>query len=1029
MFELNLRLSVTLHKPNKWRIVFDAAAEFNGASLNSKLYKGEINNVNLIGILIRFRQYPVALCADIFRMFHQVLVRPEDANIFLFYYQPADAAHPQVYRMAVHIFGAICSPAVCAYVLRQSALDAVPDDVKLVLSQVDNHFYVDNWVSSFKTEAEATEAASAVTKALKKGGFKLAEWGSSSKKVLRSLQGQPVSSVNLDLEALATERTLGLSLDFAADTFVVGAKSDVNCSTRRQLWSATASNYDPLGFAAPVLITGRMMLQRACKISPEWDAPLPPEIIKDWTEWTKSLSAINGLRIPRCYVKEDYTAVDLLMFSDASERAYGAIGYLRFEREDGTAHLSFVMARSKVAQLQYLSIPRLELNACLMATRLANTIRKELQFEIRNVILCTDSTTNLRWFNSKDCRFVVYVANRVGEILESYDASHWRYVPTALNPADDISRGIPAGELKPSHRHFHGPAYAQKPFNTWPLFPDLTVPLGSPPDPEIRSTGWTGVITVEPSRIDNLLSSIRPFSSIKKIVVFLLRWVKLYRQRKAAKLEAPTDPAENAASTGDGPVFIVKKDITCKDGVSISEPSAAELHLALVRLIQMDQLRSFKEEFRALNKKKPLESSSLIAKVSPFVDETGRLRVGGRIERAPTSFDTRHPIILPSKSKLTERIVHQVHLSTGHSSPWRTLPEIQREYWIPSPRRVIKRVVSNCSLCRRFSAKSMTPMMAALPASRLKPFQPPFAFTGVDYFGPIEVTLFRRKVKRWGCLFTCMTSRAVHFEMAYGLDADSFIAALQNFIVARGAPKIIHADNGTNFTASQRELGEALQRLDQSKIFSSLAQRGIEWRFNPPAAPHFGGSWERLVQSAKRALERVLHQQRFTDLSLSSALKQVEHLLNSRPLTYVTVDPAAPEPLTPYHILLGRPNPAIPPDVFTPSDLSCRKQWRVAQAVAESFWRRWMTEYLPSLTERRKWLRQDREPRIGDIVLVIDERTPRGQWPLGLVTEVCKGADGIVRSAFVRHRGTELERPAVKLCLLEPEEPEEDASV
>ena len=103
--------------------------------------------------------------------------------------------------------------------------------------------------------------------------------------------------------------------------------------------------------------------------------------------------------------------------------------------------------------------------------------------------------------------------------------------------------------------------------------------------------------------------------------------------------------------------------------------------------------------------------------------------------------------------------------------------------------------------------------------------------------------------------------------MVYGLDADSFIAALQNLIVARGAPKIIHDDNGTNFTASQWELGEALQRLDQSKIFSSLAQRGIEWRFNPPAALHFGGSWERLVQSAKRALERVLYQQRFTDLS------------------------------------------------------------------------------------------------------------------------------------------------------------------
>ena len=272
----------------------------------------------------------------------------------------------------------------------------------------------------------------------------------------------------------------------------------------------------------------------------------------------------------------------------------------------------------------------------------------------------------------------------------------------------------------------------------------------------------------------------------------------------------------------------------------------------------------------------------------------------------------------------------------------------------------------------------------------------------------------------WGCLFTCLTTRAVHLELAYGLDTDSFLCALDNFKACRGTPKIIYSDNGTNFVGAKRELAECLQRLDQSKIQGNLTLQEIEWKFNPPAAPHFGGSWERLFQSAKRALESVMHHQSFTDQSLSTALKQVEHLLNSRPLTYVSVDPTAPEPLTPHHLLLGRANPNIPPEIFEPRDLNRKQRWRVVQAVAEQFWCRWMTEYLPGITERRKWTEENRNLSVGDIVLVIDSATPRGQWPLGLVKEVIAGVDGIVRSAVVRVRGTYLHRPAVKLCVLEP---------
>jgi hypothetical protein len=935
--------------------------------------------------------------------------------------------------MKVHIFGSVCSPAVCAYVLHRAAEDADAEDAPFAVQEVENQFYVDNWITSFNTEEEAIAGAAKLTRALAKGGFELAQWGSSSRSVLASLPGQCISALNVDLDGLPTERTLGMSLDFAADCFVLKATGNVSRSTHREILRATATNFDPLGCLAPVLITAKMILQKVCKAKLGWDDLLDQELSEEWQQWAGSLTAVNDLRIPRCYCPFPHheDATDLIMFSDASERAFGAVGYLRFELPDGNVKVAFVLAKAKVAPVKYVSMPRLELCGCLMSARMASVLLKELRIKIRRVVLFTDSTTNLRWFNSESCRFTPYVANRVGEVLESFDATHWHYVPTLQNPADDLSRGVPASELTADHRFFTGPEFLLDPPTMWLAFPDLQAPLGSAPDPEVKEAppAFAGTTKVSACGIETLLSSLIPWSRVKRTVALVLRWPAKFKERKRRGEGKPEPEVIAVLSSPRTKKFTIKKYVAVAREVEMEEPSPEELATVVSRLVGQAQRTAYALELKALNRKVALDAASPLAKVSPYLDQ-GLLRVGGRIVNAPVPFDVRHPIVLPPKAIVTERIVRAIHIKgKGHTSSWRTLSELQREYWIPAPRRLIRRVVDRCTLCRRFTAKAGSPLMAALPSARLQVFQPPFACTGIDYFGPIEVTLFRRVVKRWGCLFTCLTTRAIHLEMAYALDADAFICAYENFRVARGTPKIIYADNGTNFVGGKNELAEALERLNQSQIYNHLALEGVEWRFNPPAAPPFGGSWERLVGSAKRALERVLHLQSFTDQTLTSALKQVEHLINSRPLTYVSVDPSAPEPLTPYHLLLGRANPSIPPDVFSTADLSCRKRWRIAHAIADQFWRRWMAEYMPDLIERRKWLKRERNLRIGDIVLVIDEKTPRGLWPLGLVTEVFTGADGVVRSASVRHNGTELHRPAVKLCLLEPEpEKEEDAS-
>ena len=291
--------------------------------------------------------------------------------------------------------------------------------------------------------------------------------------------------------------------------------------------------------------------------------------------------------------------------------------------------------------------------------------------------------------------------------------------------------------------------------------------------------------------------------------------------------------------------------------------------------------------------------------------------------------------------------------------------------------------------------------MAGLPRDRLL-VASPFTNVGVDYFGPMEVTHLRRRLKRYGCLFTCLVTRAVHLEVAFSLETDSFLMCLRRFIARRGNPSVIHSDNGTNFVGADRELRDCIKEWNQEKIAKELSQKGIKWVFKPPAAPHMGGIWERLVRSCKIALNVVLQKQVLTDEVLATAMAEVESLVNSRPLTEVSSNVDGLEAITPNYFLLGRASPNLPPGVFLDKEMSSRKRWRQAQVVATHVWKRWVREHLSGQIQRKKWNEDTRNIQVGDLILVVDYTVSRGSWLLGRVVEVFPGTDGVVRSADVK---------------------------
>ena len=307
--------------------------------------------------------------------------------------------------------------------------------------------------------------------------------------------------------------------------------------------------------------------------------------------------------------------------------------------------------------------------------------------------------------------------------------------------------------------------------------------------------------------------------------------------------------------------------------------------------------------------------------------------------------------------------------------------------------------------------------MADLPEERVVPDLPPFTNVGVDYFGPVDMKRGRNIIKRYGVVFTCMTSRAVHLEVAYSLDTDSCISALRRFICRRGQVSHLRSDNGTNFVGAERELREALASLNHDCIERALSKKGIKWSFNPPAGSHHGGTWERMIRMIRKILCAV-HQQTLDDEGFHTMLCEAEAMLNDHPITRLSEDPNDLEALTPNHLLLLKGKPVLPPGPFDKGDVYARRRWKQTQYISDLFWKRWIREYLPLLQERQKWNQEKRSFVPGDLVMVADSTAPRGSWMLGRVLETFPDKRGLVRVVRLKTKTNIIERPITKICLL-----------
>lgn len=981
-------------KPDKLRVVFDCSAKYKGSALNDYLLSGPDLTNSLFGVLCRFRRENVAVMCDVQKMFHRFHVHPEDRDYlrFLWYPEGDTSTDPLEYRMNVHLFGARSSPGCANFGLKYLSR-MYEKDYPQAAPFLRQDFYVDDGVTSVDGVEKAKELIREARELCSQGNLRLHKFISNNRSVLESVpiseRVTDVQEVDLSKEMLPIERTLGVYWNIEVDAFTFQINVQERPNTRRGILSLVASMYDPLGFISPFVLRGKAVLQEMCRRGTDWDEVICEDLRPGWEQWKEDIPNLRDIHLPRCYKPRDFgplTRVELHHFSDASTVGYGVCSYLRFVA-GSRVHCTLIVGKSRVSPTRVVTVPRLELTAAVVAVKLSTKLKQELQMHIDGEHFWCDSQVVLAYINNDAKKFHVFVSNRVQLIREHTDVKQWHYVSTKENPADHASRGLCAGELL-STNWYTGPEFLWKcdPIESHYVEQELMVG-----DPEVRATAFS--MQTESAR--DLLERLCKFSSWAKLTKIVARIQCLARGQTGNKVM-----------------------------------TVEEINQAGLSVIKLVQKETFKEEIQVLNKQGDVPSTSKLFNLNPFIQD-GVVRVGGRLRKSSMSLNEKHPVVLPKSGHMTQLIIAHCHGQIKHQGRGQTLNEIRSQgYWILGGSKLVAEFIRRCVICRRLRRPVEEQKMADLPEDRVEP-SPPFTFCGMDCFGPFVTKHGRKEYKRYGLLFTCLCSRAVHIEVVEDMTTDAFIIALRCFIAIRGTVRQIRSDQGSNFIGADNELKAAMKELDVERVTAYLTEKQCTFIFNAPHSSHAGGVWERQIRSVRNILEATmaLCPGRLDDGSLRCFMYEAMSIVNSRPLSPVNMlDPAAEAPLTPNHLVtMKSSSPLPPPGNFVKEDLYARKRWRRVQFLSEQFWSRWKREYLQNLQQRGKWNVPRRNLRVGDIVLVKDHETPRMEWPLAVVKTAEADDDGLVRRVWVRMgsralgsrlKKLELERPIQKLVLL-----------
>lgn len=954
------------------RSVFNASSPTaSGYSLNDILMKGPVLQDDLFSILVRFRCWTVVFTADIAKMYRQIRIRKEDRRLQCVLWRDSPSEPIRTYELNTVTYGTKPASYLATKCLRKLAeeCDSEYPETAAILRR---DFYMDDVLTGGSSVGEVKERLQELRQVLESGGFPLRKFTSNSEAVLVDLDRELVEGALEIQSGELSVGVLGLRWITSDDGFAFYARfpEQPKSWTKREILSEVSRIFDPLGLLSPITVTLKILLQSLWANQLDWDESLNGDIVERYLEMRNKLSELSSIHIPR-FVGEP-SECEFHIFSDASEKAFGAAVYLRCQKGSEVS-VRLLCAKTRVAPAKKVSLPRLELCGSVLAAKLFEQVKCALKLSERNRVMAwSDSTIVLSWLAKPEHSWATFVANRVTKVTEVLPGAMWHHVRSQDNAADVISRGLEAGQFGELDRFLCGPEF---------LYQD---------EYSVEKVEFDNLALIEEKRKNRVLLAttescamllferISSYSRLIRVVAYSLRF------------------AENSALDASSRTF--------------GELTVTECEFARISLIRLAQ--------------KSIDTKRL-DRIDYFIDADGIFRLRSRLSNAELSERVKYPILMP-KCKFLILLIDHYHSKFYHANCVFLRNFLNFEYHVlASLNRLIRSTVYKCVTCRRFipNLEFKIPI-GQLPAVRVNA-SPAFVEVGVDFAGPFTTRAVgpsgnRGKVmfKSYVAVFVCMVSRACHLEVVEDLSTKCFLDAFSRFTARRGMCSNVYSDHGTNFVGAERELRSAFELLSSSKeeIESFAVTHGICWHFIPQRAPNFGGLWEAAVKSFKLHFRKTVGSQILSFVELTTLTTQIESILNSRPLC--SSDALVDCFVTPGHLCIGRSlliAPRLPGDVISGAQLV---RYQLVRGILDRFWTVWHNEYLVTLRKSTLRTSGNRVPVIGELVLIKDESCSPCDWPIARIVTLFPGKDGVSRVADVQVGSKLFRRPIIKLVPL-----------
>ena len=993
---------VTKAGSDKLRIVYDGSAKSSKdkTSLNECLSAGPSLTNELIAMLMRFRTHNEVLTGDIMKAFLQIIVALQDRDYLRFLWYDTNG-ELVVYRFTRVPFGLTCSSfllnATLRYHMEQKCKQEGNQDL---LERLGKSHYVDDWIVGARTPEEVLLIKRWLTEFLESIGMKLHKLNSNSPEVRQQINA----------ECPEQDSVLGVPWCTTSDEIAVNVQNALQHSskpaTKCELYSAPARVFDPLGFCQPFMFQAKLLFQECCSAKIKWKDKLPSDLRDKFDKWKSQIPELAKIRIPRQVLLPNFHTVELHGFGDASQLGYCACVYM-VSRNSTISVSRLIACKTRVAPLKKMTIPRLELTAAFLLARLmALVIKFHESLNFYQVVYYSDNTTTLHWIKSIHKDYNTYVDNRTTDINFLSSPDDWKYVRTDLNPADLGTRGIDAADLINNDKFYSGPGFLVS--NDYDSSHDLKIDFTHPTAEALKERRkMVNVVTerTEPvifrPKVDGSRRKLSDYSSIDKVLNVTGYLYKFIAMKMSADRFAR---------------FV---------GYA---PSSEFRKLAQERWVRWIQMEHYEKEVNfCRNNPKVIPSglkvvSSRVQQLRLFLDDHGVLRVNTLLHNADIPDTAKEPILLPKHSHLTTIIIWKAHDFLKHELVDATLAEVQQVYYIPQGRQAIRNVLRQCVRCRMQKAGPYpTLAQPQLPDFRVQRVEV-FTSAGVDFAGPLSikgaVAEYGKKKKEkkdkrrkedmslpermvYLIIFTCAVSRMVHAEVLDGMTVTDFMHGLRRFISKYGPPQLFYSDNAKTFQCVSRELPLV---LNNPKLHKYLHDREITWKFYVQKAPWMGGFIEKVVGLFKCSVSRVVGRAMLDFQEFLTLIYEVNAVLNSRPISYVYDTVGEEGPITPSKLWCGKNITLFPPFYEARIDNKdpeiCKKRLKYLDKILTHVWKRFSRSYLTSLSERhlsRNLPMDGRQPKVGEVVLIKNDKMPRGRWKIARVKSVTPGRDGVIR--------------------------------